>query len=62
VIELPDVEEEAFEGFLKFIYTDKVKLTDQNVMSILYTGFALCSFLIKLNISGPFGQMIILLM
>jgi hypothetical protein len=47
VIELPDVEEEALEEFLKFVYTDKVHLTDQNVMSILYTGFALFYLLTK---------------
>jgi hypothetical protein len=49
MIDLPDVEEEAFEEFLKFIYTDKVKLTSQNVMSILYTGFALYSFFDKIS-------------
>jgi hypothetical protein len=33
------VEEEAFEAFLTFLYTDKVELTAENVMSILFTGF-----------------------
>jgi hypothetical protein len=41
VIELPDVEEEALKEFLTFLYKDKVELTDQNVLSILYTGFTM---------------------
>ena len=37
-IVIEDIEPSAFKAFLKFLYTDKLEVNAENIMSVLHTG------------------------